>query len=62
MLAERYLRRRYKEGREEGREEGRKEGRKEGREELAAEWRAWIKERGEAEAKGEKFDKPPPSS
>ena len=50
MLAERYLRRRYKEGREEGREE------------LAAEWRAWIKERGEAEAKGEKFDKPPPSS
>ena len=33
MLAERYLRRRYREGRREGRQEGRLEGRQEGRQE-----------------------------
>ena len=35
MLAERYLRRRFQEGREEGREKGRAEGREEARKQLA---------------------------
>ena len=34
MLAERYLQRRYREGREEGRQAGRQKGRQEGRQEI----------------------------
>ncbi len=44
MLAEAYLRRRYREGRVEER----------------AEWRAWLERSREAEARGEPFDEPPP--
>ena len=61
MLAERYLRRRYQEGRVEGRSEGRIEGRVEGRSERDAEWAAWLVRRQEAEAQGEPFDEPSPA-
>ena len=49
MLAERYLRRRYSEGKHEGQVE------------MQEEWEAWNKRRKEAEAKGESFTEPPPS-
>jgi hypothetical protein len=49
MLAERYLRRRYREGRAEGRAE------------RDAEWVAWLRRFREAEARGEPFDEPSPA-
>ena len=57
MLAERYLRRRYREGREDGREEGLREGRKE----VAAAWTAWHQRMLDAQSRGEPFDEPPPT-
>jgi hypothetical protein len=50
MLAERYLRKRYREGREEGRKE------------VQAKWEAWNQHRMEFERAhpGETFDEPPP--
>ena len=48
MLAERYLRRRYREGRAEERGE------------RDAEWRAWLRRFREAEVRGEPFDEPAP--
>ncbi len=48
MLAERYLKRRYEEGKEEG-----KAG-------AFARVRDWLKRKEEAEAKGEDFTEPPP--
>ena len=48
MLAERYLRRKYE------------EGKREGRKEMSEEIRAWNERRLEAERRGEKFDEPPP--
>lgn len=65
MLAERYLKKRYAEGRAEGEAEGRAEGRAEG-EEVAhslypPEIREWNRRRLEAEARGEDFNEPPPS-
>ena len=74
MLSERYLKRRYEEGKEvglkEGREEGREEGKAEGRAEGQAEgearmskvWEDWFKRRVEAERAGREFNEPPPSS
>ncbi len=56
MLAERYLRRRYREGREDGREEGLEEGRKE----VDAAWSAWYDRMRKAQSRGEPFDEPPP--
>ena len=47
-------------GRAEGRMEGRAEGRAEARAEIAAEIADWNRRRLEAEARGEKFDEPPP--
>ena len=44
-----------------GRAEGRMEGRAEGRAEIAAEIADWNRRRLEAEARGEKFDEPPPT-
>ena len=49
MLSERYLKRRYREGRAEGRAEERKS------------WVEWNKRREEAAARGEDFTEPPPS-
>lgn len=49
MLAERYLRERYRKGREEGREEERKA------------WREWNDRRVLAEKNGHPFNEPPPS-
>ena len=48
MLAERYLKRRYVEGRAEGKAGGYEQVRN------------WLRRRDEAEAKGEKFTEPPP--
>ncbi len=48
MLAERYLRRRFQEGKQEGRKE------------KSEEFRAWNERRLQAESRGEKFDEPPP--
>ena len=60
------------EGREEGRQEGVQEGREEGRQEGVQEgiqvgqrntqqrWEEWNRRRMDAEAKGEKFEEPPP--
>ena len=50
MLAEKYLERRYKQGRHEGRAEGRTEGRAEGRTEGRAEGRTEGRTEGRAEA------------
>ncbi len=63
MLAERYLKRRYQEGRKEGREEGLEKGREEGREEERVAWEAWNqrREQFEVEHPGERFTEPPPS-
>ena len=47
MLAERYLRRRYREGRAEGRAEERAE--------RDAEWSAWLRRLQEAQARGEPY-------
>ena len=55
-LAERYLRRRFQEGKEEGLEEGKQEGRRE----LSEKVRAWNERRLEAERRGEEFNEPPP--
>ncbi len=57
MLAERYLRRRYSEGRVEGRVEGRAEGRMEENQR----WMAWNERRERALDEGRPFDEPPPS-
>ena len=46
---------------EKARAEGHEEGRAEGREEIYAEWTEWNRRREEAERRGERFDKPPPS-
>ena len=61
MLAERYLKRRLREGIEIGREEGLVKGRVEGRDEANQEWEAWNQRRMEAEKAGRPFDEPPPS-
>ena len=64
MLAERYLRRRFQEGKEEGLEEGKQqgleEGKQEGRRELSEKVRAWNERRLEAERLGQEFNEPPP--
>ena len=54
MLAERYLRRRFYEGRE--------EGLKEGRAERDAAWSAWYERMLDAQSRGEPFDEPPPGT
>ena len=56
MLAERYLRRRFQEGKEEGLEEGKQEGRRE----MSEKVRAWNERRLEAERLGKKFNEAPP--
>ena len=56
MLAESFLKRRYQEDRQEGREEGRQEGQRN----TQQRWEEWNRRRMEAEAKGEKFEEPPP--
>ena len=61
MLAERYEKRRFQEGRAEGRTEGRTEGRAEGHSEKNTEWEGWLKRKAEAEAKGEDFSEPTPA-
>jgi hypothetical protein len=53
MLAERYEKRRFQEGRAEGRSEGRSEGH--------ADWEGWLKRKAEAEARGEDFSEPTPA-
>ena len=53
MLAERYEKRRFQEGRAEGRSEGRSE--------KDAEWEGWLKRKTEAEARGEDFSEPTPA-
>ncbi len=49
MLAERYLKRRFDEGRTEGRTE------------MQAKWEEWNRRREEALAENRPFDEPPPS-
>ena len=61
MLAERYQKRRFQEGRTEGRAEGRTEGRAEALAESHADWEGWLKRKAEAEAKGEDFSEPTPA-
>ena len=64
MLAESFLKRRYEaglqEGREAGREEGRDEGIQAGRREMLQRWQEWNRRRMAAEARGERFEEPPP--
>lgn len=62
MLAERYLKRRYTEGRAEGKAEGKAEGEETAHNLYPPEIRAWNRRRLEAEARGENFNEPPPSS
>ena len=57
MLSERYLKRRY----EEGKAEGRAEGQAEGEARMSKVWEDWLKRRMEAEEAGEEFNEPPPS-
>jgi hypothetical protein len=73
MISERYLARRYRQGRTEGLAEGRAEGQAEGRAEGQAEGRteamaeaqtrldAWNRLRLEAQERSEVFNQPPPS-
>ena len=63
MLAERYLRRRFEEGKKEGYEEGKALGRALARkrsQKYAKKLQAWAQEAVEAVEKGEPFDKPMP--
>ena len=60
MLAESFLKRRYEAGLQEGREEGRDEGIQAGRREMLQRWQEWNRRRTEAEARGERFEEPPP--
>ena len=60
MLAESFLKRRYEAGLQEGREAGLQEGRAEGREMLQR-WQEWNRRRLAAEARGERFEEPPPA-
>ena len=53
MLSERYLKRRY--------EEGKEEGLKEGKAEASRTWEEWNRRRIAAENAGEEFNEPPPS-
>ena len=46
-------------GRAQGHSEGREEGRAEGREMLQR-WQDWNRRRVDAEARGERFEEPPP--
>ena len=55
MLAERYLRRRFEEGKKEGRKLARQRTLK-----YAEKVQAWVQEGVEAAEKGEPFDKPMP--
>ena len=48
MLSERYLKRRYEEGKEEGRAE------------VSRAWDEWNRRRVEAEREGREFEEPPP--
>ena len=57
MLAERYEKRRFQEGRAEGRTEGRSEGHAE----KNAEWEGWLKRKADADARGEDFSEPTPA-
>ena len=57
LISERYNAKRFAEGKAEGRAEGKAEG----REEEWKRWRDWNSRRMEAEARGEKFEEPPPS-
>ena len=56
MLAESFLKRRYEAGLQEGREEGIQVGRRENQQR----WEEWNRRRLEAEARGERFEEPPP--
>ena len=64
MLAESFLRRRYEAGLQDGRAEGREEGLVEGlgagRRETQQRWEEWNRRRVAAEARGERFEEPPP--
>ena len=67
MLAESFLRRRYEAGLQKGREEGRAEGREAGlqagreeSQEMLRRWEEWNRRRMAAEARGERFEEPPP--
>ncbi len=64
MLAERYLKRRYEEGKEEGEAigeaRGEEKGLVKGKAEAFESVRDWVKRKEEAEAKGEEFNEPPP--
>ena len=51
MLAESFLKRRYEAGLQEGRAEGR---------EILRRWEEWNRRRLAAEARGERFEEPPP--
>ena len=51
MLAESFLRRRYEAGLQDGRAEGR---------EMLQRWQEWNRRRLAAEARGERFEEPPP--
>ena len=73
MVAERYLNRRWQEGRQEGLQEGLQEGRQEGLQEGRQEgkregskaqqrkWEEWNARRLQAESRGEPFSEPPPT-
>ena len=65
MVAERYLERRFQEGKAEGEETGRARGEKlgqaRGEKNNQQRWEAWNRRRLEAEARNEPFTEPPPS-
>ncbi len=56
MIAERYLKKRF----EDGRQIGHQEGRQEGLQAAQAAWTAWHRRWQEARRRGEDFDEPPP--
>ncbi len=61
LLSERYLQKRFNEGKAEGKAEGREEGREEGKLEMWQVYmRAWERRRDKAREQGLEFTEPPP--
>ena len=60
LLAPRVWQHAVNQGKQEGLREGLREGRQEGRQETQQRWEEWNRRRMQAEARGERFEEPPP--
>ena len=60
LILEKYLERRFNDGKAEGLEKGIEQGREQGREQTDEEWRAWYNRMLVARANGDEFNESPP--